>query len=594
MKKNFRWRLVFLAPLFLFSTVFGYASPAFMPIEDVKPGMHGIAKTVVSGTTIEEFGVEVLGIMKDKGPSGDLILVRTYGDLIENSGGIAQGMSGSPVYIDGKLVGAVAYGWSLTDHKTGMVTPIADMLNLFNSPNMPGTAPEPAEAPDPLKPVATPLMVSGFSDRALSLLGEQLKPYSLVPLASGEPGTGITYPEIEPGSAVGIQLVQGDVSVGAVGTVTYVDGDKLLAFGHPFLKKGNAAYYLSNAYIFTTMKGLENSFKLGVTGEPVGTVTQDRGAGIAAELDRFPSNIPVRVSVKDMTTGKIRDAFFRAVQDEQLGSILSAVGVYNIIDKTIDRVGPGTAKVSFELSAKDLPGDVLRRENMFYSPNGAAEVAISELHEALSLLAGNQFHPVDILDVNVNVEMTDERRTAYLLEARANTVRVKPGETVKIAVKLKPYRGQPVTRIVDFTVPKDQAAGPLTLSVRGGGMVPLLQLLLKKDIEDLVKPEKNRKKTFDELLQDFSSRDRNNDIVVEVMEMEETDYLGDRTETGKEQPNLTTEPKPTPKRESKKTPVAPLAAPLKDKDAKKAKAHLTTDYIIEGDTRVILSVSPEK
>lgn len=588
LKKYDKWRPVFLALLFLFPAVFGYAAPAFMPIEDVRPGMHGIAKTVVSGTTIEEFGVEVLGIMKDKGPSGDLILIRTYGDIIDQSGGIAQGMSGSPVYIDGKLVGAVAYGWSLTDHKTGMVTPIADMLKLFNSPE---SAPKPAEPGEPLQPVATPLMVSGFSDRALSLLGEQLKPYSLIPYAAGNPTAGTTYPEIEPGSAVGIQLVQGDVSVGAMGTVTYVDGNKLLAFGHPFLKKGNTGYYLSNAYIFTTMKGLENSFKLGVTGEPIGTVNQDRGAGIAAELDRFPSNIPVRVSVKDMTTGQIRDAFFRAVQDEQLGAILSAVGVFNIIDKTIDRVGPGTAKVSFELTAKDMPGEVLRRDNMFYSPSGAAEVAISELHEALSLLAGNQFHPVDIIDVNVNVEMTDERRTAYLLEAKANTVRVKPGETVQITVKLKPYRGQPVSRTVAFTVPKDQTAGPLTLSVRGGGMVPLLQLLLKKDIEDLIRPEKNRKKTFDELIKDFSDRDRNNDIVVEIMELDETDFLGDRAEKGKEQPALNTEPKPTPKREIKKTPSAALASPLKDKDAPKAKAHLTTDYIIEGDTRVILSVS---
>jgi hypothetical protein len=591
LKKNFRWRLVFLALLFLFPSAFGLAAPAIMPIEEVKPGMHGIAKTVVSGTKIEEFGVEVLGIMKDKGPSGDLILVRTYGDLIEESGGIAQGMSGSPVYIDGKLVGAVAYGWSLTDHKTGMVTPIADMLKMLDSPS---ATPPLVETSEQLQPVATPLMVSGFSDRALNLLGEQLKPYSLVPYAAGEPAEDTNYPALEPGSAIGVQLVQGDVSVGAMGTVTYVDGNKLLAFGHPFLKKGNAGYYLSNAYIFTAMKGLENSFKLGVTGDAIGTVNQDRGAGIAAELDVFPSNIPVRVSVKDLTTGKTRDAFFRAVQDEQIGSILSAVGVYNIVDKTIDRVGPGTSKVSFELTAKDMPGEVLRRENMFYSPTGAAEASIAELHEALALLAGNQFHPVDIIDVNVNVEMTQERRTASILEAKANVVSVKPGETVQVTVKLKPYRSQPVIRTVAFTVPKDQPAGPLVLSVRGGGMVPLLQLLLKKDVEDLIRPEKNRQKSFEDLIKDFSSRDRNNDIVVEVMELDEEELLSGRDVPGKTNPALDTEPKPTPKRELKKTPTATIATPLKKKDEKKAKAHLTTDYIIEGDTRIVLNVSEGK
>jgi hypothetical protein len=438
-------------------------------------------------------------------------------------------------------------------------------------------------------------MVSGFSDRALNLLGEQLKPYSLVPYAAGEPAEGEVYPALEPGSAVGVQLVQGDVSVGALGTVTYVDGNKILAFGHPFLKKGNAGYYLSNAYIFTAMKGLENSFKLGVTGEAIGTVTQDRGAGVAGELDAFPANIPVRVNVKDLTTGQTRDAFFRAVQDEQLGSILSAVGVYNIVDKTIDRVGPGTAKVSFELTAKDMPGEVLRRENMFYSPTGVAEAAIAELHEALSLLAGNQFHPVDIIDVNVNVEMTQERRTAYLLEAKASTVSVKPGDTVQVTVKLKPYRSQPVTRTVAFTVPKDQAAGPLTLSVRGGGMVPLMQLLLQKDIGDLLRPEKNRQKPFDVLIKDFADRDRNNDIVVEVMELGEEELLSDRdAATGKTNPTLDTEPKPTPKREIKKTTAPAIAAPLKKQADKKAKAHLSTDYIIEGDTRIVLNVSAAK
>jgi hypothetical protein len=500
-------------------------------------------------------------------------------------------MSGSPVYIDGKLVGAIGYGWSLTDHKTGMVTPIQDMLKLIDSPV---STLSPTPNAEKLQPVATPLMVSGFSDRALNMLGEQLKPYSLVPYAAGEPAQGTIYPTLEPGSAVGVQLVQGDVSVGALGTVTYVDGNRLLAFGHPFLKKGNVGYYLSSAYIFTTMQGLENSFKLGVTGDAIGTVDQDRGAGIAGELDVFPANIPVRVSVKDLTTGRTRDAFFRAVQDEQLGSILSATGVYNIIDKTIDRVGPGTAKVSFELTAKDMPGEVLRRENMFYSPTGAAEAAVAELHEALTLLAANQFHPVDITDVNVNVEMTQERRTAYISEAKANSVSVKPGETVRVTVKLKPYRSEPVTRTVAFTVPKDQPAGPLTLSVRGGGMVPLLQLLLKKDVEDLMRPEKNRQKTFEDQIKDFSSRDRNNDIVVEVMELDEDELLSGRDVKGQAKPNLDMEPKPTPKREPKKLSNPTISAPLKKQDNNKVKAHLATDYIIEGDTRIVLNVSADK
>ena len=128
--------IALLLALVALSYSLAFASPETMPVDQITPGMRGIAKTVVSGTKIEEFGVEVLGIMKGKGPSGDLILVRTYGDLIDRTGGIAQGMSGSPVYIDGKLVGAIAYGWSLTDHKIGMVTPIADMLKLWDMPDV--------------------------------------------------------------------------------------------------------------------------------------------------------------------------------------------------------------------------------------------------------------------------------------------------------------------------------------------------------------------------------------------------------------------------------------------------------------------------
>ena len=327
-----------------------------------------------------------------------------------------------------------------------------------------------------------------------------------------------------------------------------------------------------------------------MTGDAIGTVTQDRGAGIAGVLDTFPSNIPIRISVNDRTSGRSREAFFRSVQDEQIGSILSAVGVYNVIDKTIDRVGAGTAKVSFEITAKDMPGEVFRRENMFYSPTGAAEVAVGELHEVLTLLASNQFHPVDVLDVKVNVEMTQERRTAYISEAKASATTVKPGDTVRVTAKLKPFRSQPITRTVAFTVPKDQPVGPMTLSVRGGGMVPLLQLLMKKDLDDLLRPEKNRQKSFDDLLKDFSLRDHNNDLVVEVMALEEGDLLSEPGAKATTNPTLDTEPKPTPKRDIKKTPKALNVTSPKKKDDSKVKAFLSTDYIVEGDSRVILNV----
>ena len=585
-------RLALLAFLLLLPTTLGQAATEFIPVDEIKPGMQGIAKTVVSGTKLEEFGVEVLGIMKNKGATGDLILVRTYGDVIDRTGGIAQGMSGSPVYINNKLAGAIAYGWALTDHKIGMVTPIGDMLKLWDMPDHYNANPAAEnEIPD-FEKMATPIMVSGFSQQALDMLKDKLKPLNLAPYGVGEAPASMEMAPLEPGSAIGVELVRGDVSVGALGTVTYVEGDKVLAFGHPFLKKGNVGYFMTNAYIFTTVNGLENSFKVGAIGEPTGMINQDRGSGIAGQVNKYPEIVPVMIEVEDKATGKKQEAAVQVVQDEDLFPALSATTLFNVIDKTIDRVGAGTAKVSFEIFARNMPGETLKRENMFYSPANVGEAAVGEFFEAMSMLAGNQYQSVDIMDVKVNVTVESERLTASIMEANAKNSTAKPGETIEIAVKIKPFRGEAITRTVPFTIPTDQPEGALTLEVRGGGMVPLLQLIsqnqgLDEEIILLTKAkDKNRK--FEEVIKEFSDRDRNNDIVVEVLNMEIGEFMGNvteqpskpKTEPKKQETNLAKKSNTTLKKETK----------AKNKD----KNYVATDYIISGDTQVVINVEKEK
>lgn len=594
------------------------AAPRMMPVDEVKAGMRGSAKTVISGTKIEEFGVEVLGVMKNKGPSGDLILVKTYGDVIERTGGIAQGMSGSPVYIDGRLVGAIAFGWPFADHKVGMVTPIADMLKLWELPeqprqaetkdNQPSEGPEkkksdpdmPAESPGEQKPApdmpqaaATPLMASGFGDKALAMLTEKLKPLNLAPYAAGEAPEGVAYGPLEPGSAVGVQLVRGDVGLSAIGTATYVEDGKVLAFGHPFLKKGASGYFLTNAYIFTTVSGMENSFKVGATGQAVGRINQDRGAGVAGELNKFPNIIPMRIIINDKTLMATRDAEVQVVQDEQLSPILAAVTVYNLIDKTSDRTGPGTAKVSFELSAPDMPGGVFKRENMFYTGGNIGELAISELHELLALLASNQFKAVEIMDLKVNVDLEAERRTAAIVEARSNAAYAKPGDTVEITVGLKPFRGEKITRKVPFKIPADQLAGPMTLEVRGGGMIPLVEILSKRQPgvagETLKLVNKMKNRTFADMLKELAERDRNNDLVVEILDLDLGSlYGGDLPEKpakGKLDPGFAPKPEAT-----KRAPQ--IGKGIKGPD--KRKFTVSTDYIIDSDTQVVVNIQAPK
>lgn len=594
-----------LAVCFMLPIAYVQAAPDFLPVDQITKGMHGIAKTVVSGKEIEEFGVEVLGVMKQKGPAGDLILVRTYGDVIDRTGGIAQGMSGSPVYINGKLVGAIAYGWSLTDHRIGMVTPIADMLKLWEINDRQAPLESKQFQEEPAEPVATPLMATGFGEQALKMLTDKLKPYNLVPYAVGgsmsDDNNGIAYRTVEPGSTVGVQLVRGDFSLGALGTVTYVEGDKILAFGHPFLKRGKANYFLTDTEVYTTLSGLENSFKVGTSTEAIGMINQDRGAGIAGQLGQFPGIIPLRITVTDKNLGRTNELWAQVVQNEEMGPTLSAVSVFNAIEKTTDRLGSGTAKVGFEISAVGIPGESLKRENMFYTQGNIGELAVAEIHEALTLLAGNQYNSVDIMDVKVNVTIDSERRTATILEAKAGATDVKPGDTIDIAVKIKPYRSEPVTRHISYTVPQDQQEGTLMLAVRGGGMISVAQLMGKRQVgeDDISKLfiTKPRPKSLEDAVKDLVNRDRNNDIVVEAVDMAGFDGAfgnegkGTRPVTDK----FETTPSPALKEPTVKKSAKSSSSQNKNikntkSDEDKRKVYITTDYIIDGDTQLVLNV----
>lgn len=580
--------LALLIVFLVFPAAAGHAAAGFLPVDQIKPGMQGIAKTVIAGAKIEEFGVEVLGIMNNKGPSGDLILVRTYGDVIDRTGGIVQGMSGSPVYIDGKLAGAIAYGWPLSDHRIGMVTPIGDMLKLWEAPDPKNNRVfKQVDISGDFEAMATPVMAAGFTEPALKMLADKLKPLNMVPYAVGGMPDGTDFGPLEPGSAIGLELIRGDLSLSALGTVTYVENDKVLAFGHPFLRKGNTSYFLTNAYIFTAVDALESGFKVGATGEALGLINQDRSAGIAGQLDKYPSVVPVRIKVTDEQLGQTKDFAVQIVHDEQLAPALSASAVFNAVDRTMDRAGAGTAKVSFEIMARDMPGEVIKRENMFYSPGSIGEITVAEFFEAMSLLSNNKYNPVEIMDVKVNIVVSEERRTASIIEAQPVTVSAKPGDTVTLAVKLKPYRGEPTTRMIPFVVPQNQPDGPLMLVVRGGGLIPVTQLLLKQQGIDLTQGQ-DRNKAFADVLKEFQEHDRNNDLVVEIMEFNpgELQQQAGPAAAGAEPkltgPQLKTEQLPQSRLEESPA----VQALAKDK----AKTRFATDYIVDNDTQVILNI----
>lgn len=575
------------AVLLLMILCLGFVAPVsaqqpLMAIEDIKPGMKGIGKTVIQGTRIETFDVEVLSILKQKGTTGDLILVRVSGTPIDKTGGIAAGMSGSPVYIDGKLIGAISYGWALTDRRVGMVTPIHEMLKLWEL-NAKDSDNEESnyQGEDNVLPLSTPIMVSGLGQRAMEKLTDQLKPFNLTPVISGTAeGLVNNQVELEPGSAMGVQLMRGDIDMTAVGTVTYREGDKILGLGHPFLRRGSVGYFLTSAYIHQTIPSLETSFKLGSSIDLVGTINQDRGTGVAGVMNTYPHNIPIRVHVKDLDTDQEKDLFVQITQDEQLSPSLGTTAAMQAIEKTIDRTGLGTSWVKMEILGRNLPGNKISRENMFFHPSDVASGSLGELFEGLAIILNNPFQSVEIMDVKLDVAVEKEVRIARIERVQAKTATAKPGDTIPISVTLKPFRGEEIKETIRFTVPTHQAPGPVAIVVRGGGSMPPLQKLLAQLGAQTV--QANKPNNLDEYLREFIQRDRNNELVAEIMPVNmENDptvlFGGELPGAGHKNPQIPSAPQTARKTSDYAYPKEPAAK-------------ASTDYIIDGSAELYIQV----
>ncbi|WP_226870379.1 SpoIVB peptidase S55 domain-containing protein [Megasphaera massiliensis] len=562
----------------------------FMNVSDVQIGMTGYAKTVVQGTEIQTFPVEILGVMKNSGPSGDLILAKFSGPLIEQTGGIAQGMSGSPVYIDGKLLGAVAYGWSFTNSRIGMITPINDMLKLWNVPTKEEIRPFNARESS-LIPIATPLMMSGFDTTSAEWMKSKLPDYNFMPVDTASASTDDVAMPLEPGSSVAAAFVNGDMKMGAIGTVTYVDNDHIVAFGHPFLKKGSINYFMHNAYIFTVVNNLSSSFKLGSIGAEVGKITQDRGAGISGQYDYLAPGIPVTINVRDTDTDTAMTKRVKIIEDNELTPVLAATTVYNTVNKTIDRTGGGTATLSYTIRSSNGRDKDITRHNMYYSEENINEKSIDELYNVLDILKHNEFIDYPVLDITMNVDITQARKSAAIVDATAAPVVVSPGDNVYFKVKLHPYRGVDEVKTMSFTVPKDQPLGDMVLEVRGGGVIPLPYLIEKQryNLTDEIIKRLRRYKDFDALKKEIDKEDSNNDLVIEILDQGVSMINESGTKVSKEkirgkEPGT-----------SAKDVIKPSKHNVGDDNQSDAKSSIATPYIVKGDGQITIKVvTPEK
>ncbi|MGH2373163.1 MAG: SpoIVB peptidase S55 domain-containing protein [bacterium] len=528
-----------------FGTLPAAATSPWMPTAEVRPKMRGIARTVVRGTAVESFDVEVLSVIPGAGASGDLILVRASGPLIQKTGGIAAGMSGSPVFVNGRLVGAIGFGWAFADHSLGLVTPIESMLRVLPGARAEHRGIERRALPEPvyvagrridevaiasslagarslersapgtiaMVPLAIPLLVSGVGPRAAQLLGAELAPLGVTPIAGASGGSTDARPDLVPGSAVGVQLIRGDLNVLSIGTLTYRQGDTLLAFGHPFLNRGRTGYLLTGAVIHEVVQSASFPFKIGSAGAPVGIISEDRRAGIGGRVGTLPPMVGIRAVVRDGDRGRTVTVGTRIVRDPQLGPLLALISALEAVDRALDRVGEGTARVRLTLRGRGLDSVVVR-ENVFYHPRDVGSAAMLELPEGLRLLFSNEFIRTTPVDVTIEVEVQQSRQTAAVIEADVDRTRVRRGDTIGVRVTVRPFQGTPETRTIEIAVPEGFPAGGATVLVRAGGRPTPEQGL--PALLTLEPPEPPVGSAADQLSA-FVDRDRNTDIIVELI-----------------------------------------------------------------------------
>jgi len=498
-----------------------------MPVSEIKPDMKGIGKTVFHGTKIDTFQVDIIDIVKGESGITNFILAYLSGDKIEESGGISEGMSGSPVYINGRLIGAISYAWEMSEHNLCLITPIQEMLRMLNLPYNYNQVTSPVyQIKNSLQdeitfyPIISPVIISGIKGRSLERLSNSIKKFNIIPIQGvmvnetdqvelqgvGERSSN----EIEAGSAIGIQLTRGDVNIISIGTVTYREGNKILALGHPFLKKGEVSYLLSAVYIYHSLPNLIMPFKLGSPLNLVGKVVQDREAGILAILNSYPPVIPLKIQVTNIDSGLSYQMGIQMVNNYDLLEPLISNITVQAVDNALDRIGAGTAQVEIKIKGKE-EGEELYRENMFYSSDDIATKVVTEIPEIIDIILNNYLKPVDLTAININIRIDNKKKIGKLEEVILEGSSFKPGDLIKARIKIRPFREELIEKMLTIQLSSHLSSGEATLIVRGGD--------LDNQPEEQLYNDSNKKayKSIEEIFKDISDKPKGNQIMGEII-----------------------------------------------------------------------------
>ncbi len=477
------------------------AQTGLFPLKDVRPGMKGVGRTVFAGSRIEEFGFEVLGVLENVGPRQSIILARLKGGPLERTG-VLQGMSGSPVYIDGRLVGALAMAFAFSKEPIAGIRPIEEMLRVREGAEAGTAGPAklaslgsqplaalfaPAEsvlaAGARLADIATPVSFAGFTGRALEVFAPQLRALGLEPQqgagGGGPPGNKFGDPaSLQPGSMITVQLLSGDMSIGADGTVTLVEGKRVYAFGHRLLALGATDLPFARSEVLTLLPSLATSFKISAAREWMGAITQDRSTALAGELGRRAVTIPLEISVlrRGRTGAPFRQSYeMRMVNGRILTPFLLQLAVFSALDATEQALGDSSFAVNGQIEFDGGAAPLLLR-NMYAGDFNVPMQA--SLGTALPLAYAMQsgFEALRPKKIALEIEAFDRKRQVQIEQVWPSRREVRPGEQLELTVVLSGENGLELTRRASYQVPIGAPAGPLQFTVADANTVNLAEL----------------------------------------------------------------------------------------------------------------------
>ena len=526
-----------------------------MGVDEIRPGMTGVGRTVFEGAELAEFEVHILGVLRNvQGPKRNLILAKLEGGPLGETG-VAQGMSGSPVYVDGRLIGAVSYSvGAFSKEAIAGITPIAEMKDATSMPRRPAGQQARIELPITregltaalastyaqlapfasrpgdvqsigipaatgaqvavmLRPISTPLILGGFEPATADLIASAFGAAGFTPVLSG--GGGAQSAEVQnmkgplrEGDAVGVSLLGGDLELGATGTITHIDGDRVYGFGHPFFNLGPAEFPLTRAYVYTMLPSLMQSFKISAMGEVIGTMQQDRATAIAGTLGKGPALIPMTVTLaseRGADAPTKRTFNYHLVNDQVFTPLLSYVAMFNTLGAYERQFGPATFAVKSRTRIKGH-ADLLV-EDVFAGDNPVSGLAAA-VGGPLTMLLSNDLEPIRIDGVDISIEASETPRSVTIERVWLDEIRPRAGRTVPLKVLTRSYRGEEKILTVPIEIPAN-VSGSLSVLVTDGRSLNAIE---QRELRRSLQPQ-----SVAQMIRVLNDTRRNNRIYVRLL-----------------------------------------------------------------------------